>query len=343
MMKRTLGRTGLEVNLLGFGGIPLQRLLEEEAIQVVRHALNSGINFIDTARAYTDSESKIGKGIQGYPRESFYLASKTLTRTREAMAQDIETSLGQLQTEYIDLYQCHNVRSDADEEAVMGPGGALEALIEAKAQGKIRHIGVTSHQVDRLVRMLKTGYFDTIQVPYNFNELQAEENLLKAAQDNNIGVIIMKPLGGGALPAHLSLRFFNDKAVSVIIPGMDTLEQIDENLQTVSETQPLTEAELEEMDAFRKTIGQHYCRRCDYCRPCPEGIDISNLFLFHGYYTRYNIKEWSLARYKSAPVKPEACVECGLCESRCPYNLPIREMLKEVGKDMNAALKLELE
>lgn len=336
MEYRKLGKTDLMVSVIGLGGIPLQRVSETEAAQVISRCLDLGINFIDTARAYTDSEEKIGKGLKGKPRDKVVLASKSLARTGEAMAKDIETSLKNLQTEYIDLYQCHNVRFDEDEAVLFGPGGAMEALLAAQKSGKIRHIGLTCHQMDRAVRLLEQHeIFDTIQVPYNFNENTAEQKLLPLARQRDLGVIVMKPLGGGALPAQYAMRYFIDKPVSVVIPGMDCVAQVEENIRSMQQSQALTEEEAAEIEHFRQELGKNYCRRCDYCRPCPQGIDISGMFIIHGYYKRYNLQNWAIARYAATPVKPDACIECGQCESRCPYDLPIRQMLKAAYQDMN--------
>jgi predicted aldo/keto reductase-like oxidoreductase len=251
------------------------------------------------------------------------------------MARDIEASLLNLQTEYIDLYQCHNVRFDEDEATIFGADGAMEALLAAQQAGKIRHIGLTCHQVDRALRLIQTGKFATVQVPYNFNEDLAATELLPLAEKLGIGVIVMKPLGGGALPAEAAIRYFLDKPVSTVIPGMDSLCQVKDNIEYINSGQALNAEEMAKIADIKKEIGQKYCRRCDYCRPCPQGIDISGLFIVHGYYSRYSMQNWALSRYSSFAVKPDACIECGICESRCPYDLPIRQMLKQVYQDMN--------
>jgi predicted aldo/keto reductase-like oxidoreductase len=333
MKRNVLGRTGLQVSALGFGGIPIQRVSREEAAAVVHCCLEKGVTFIDTARAYTDSEEKIGAALAGRPRDSYVLASKTMARTGPEMARDIEISLEKLGVAHIDLYQCHNVRFDEDEEKLFAPGGGLGALARAKAAGKIGHIGVTGHQVERLIRLLKTGLFETVQVPYNFNEEKPEQELLPLAVKENIGVITMKPLGGGALPVDLALRFFLDKPVGVVIPGADSVAQVEENARSFAGA-PLSAADKAEIAKVKQELGGKYCRRCDYCRPCPQGIDISNVFLFHGYYTRYGMREWPIGRYNALPVKASACVACGFCAGRCPYELPIPAMLRQAVKDL---------
>jgi predicted aldo/keto reductase-like oxidoreductase len=329
-----LGKTGLKVSFLGFGGIPIQRVSRQEAAVTVRRCLELGICFIDTARGYTDSEEKIGEALAGVPRDSYVLATKTLSRSGQDMARDIDLSLKNLGVEHIDLYQCHNVRFDKDEAALFAPGGGLEALSEAKKAGKIGHIGLTGHQVDRLVRLMKTGRFETVQAPYNFNEDKPEKELLPLAAAENMGVIVMKPLGGGALPQDLALRFFLDKPVSVVIPGMESPAMADQNLHSLMAGGPLSAEEQGEILELRRQLGQRYCRRCDYCQPCPQQIDISFIFLLHAYCTRYNMKAWALKRYDGLKVKGDACVRCGQCAGRCPYGLPVPEMIAEAAADM---------
>jgi len=338
MEYRKLGKTGLNVSVIGLGGIPLQRVSQEEATVIIDRCLELGVNFIDTARGYTDSEEKIGAALKGKPRDKVVLATKSMARTKEAMTKDIDLSLKNLQTDYIDLYQCHNIRFDEEENVLFGENGALEALLAAKKAGKIRHIGLTCHQLDRAGRLLRQyDVFETVQVPYNFTENKAETEILPLTKAKDIGVIVMKPLGGGALPSEYALRYFIDKPVNVIIPGMDSIQQVEENISYV-QSSPLNENEKAELENIKRDLGKNYCRRCDYCRPCPAGIDISGMFIIHGYFKRYNLQDWALARYAGTAVKPDACTECGQCESRCPYELPIRNMLKAVYQDMNEGL-----
>lgn len=334
MKKRRLGRTGLEVTPISFGALPIQRCTMEEAGPILNAVLDMGINFVDTARAYTDSEAKIGRHISSR-RKEYYLATKSMARDRENMAKDIETSLTNMQTDYIDLYQVHNIKTRADFDAVMAPGGALEALKEAKAAGKIGHIGVTGHNVELLIEAIKTGEFSTVQVPFNFIETGALKELFPLAKSLDVGRIVMKPLGGGQVRStDLALRFILEQDISVAIPGMDKLEQVEQNLKAAKEFKPLTEEERAILKAEAEAIGPNFCRRCGYCMPCAAGIDIPQVFIFHLQYTSYGLKDAIPKRYAGLKAKASDCIECGACEKRCPYDLPIRERMKQVAKDL---------
>lgn len=331
METRCLGRTGLQVSLLSMGGIPIQRVDNTAATEILQAALAAGINFFDTARGYTDSEAKFGLVLGAAQRQGrAVIATKSMARTRDGMAADIERSLNNLQADYIDLYQLHNVRSREELRQVLAPDGALAALRAARAEGKVRHVGITGHVVDVLVEAVQTGEFETVQFPFNAVEKEGAERLLPLAAKLGMGVIVMKPLAGGALrPASLALRFLLAQPVSTIIPGMDSVAQVKENAVLGEHPQPLSEAEQAELAAEIKKLGNRFCRRCEYCLPCPQGIRIPLVFTFDGYWTRYGLKEWAEERYQEMAVKAGACVQCGTCESRCPYSLPIREMLKE--------------
>ena len=325
---RILGKTGLKISRLGFGGIPIQRIDAAGTRQLVLQMKEAGINYIDTARAYTVSESYLGEALEGV-RGDFILATKSMSRTKEAMAADIETSLKNLRTDYIDLYQIHNPNMEQLEQ-VISAGGAVEALQEAKAAGKIGHLGLTAHSLEVFEKALELDWVETIMFPYNIVETQATD-LIKKCAEKNIGFIDMKPLAGGAIEdATLALRFIcANPDVTVVIPGMFDLKEIEQNLAAAEDKSPLTEAELAKMDEIRKQLGNNFCRRCNYCAPCTVGIQIPNVFLFQGYLDRYGLGDWAKDRYHAMPVKASACIGCGACEKRCPYDLPIREMLKD--------------
>ncbi len=334
MEYRSLGKTGLKVSFLGFGGIPIQRVTEPEACKIVEACVEKGINFFDSARVYSDSERKIRQGIKG-KRDKVILATKSMARTAGKMTEDIEKSLSELGTDYIDLYQCHNVSSQELLDEIMAPHGAMEALLKAQKEGKIRFIGISAHRSEALLSAMKTGAFTTIQLPYNFIERYQEEKVLPLAHELDMGIIVMKPLAGGALSRpDLALKFLSTKDVSSIIPGIESLEQLEQNLDAVLQRKLLTADELEYMTKEAEKIGSRFCRRCDYCQPCPQGVKISSSFIFHGYFERYDMARMGQDRYRQLPVKADACIECGLCETRCPYNLPIREMLKKAHRDL---------
>ena len=332
MEYRILGRTGLKVSRMGFGGIPIQRIDAKGTRALMLRLRDEGINYIDTARGYTVSESYLGEALEGI-RGDFILATKSMSRTKEAMAKDIDISLGNLRTDYIDLYQVHNPNV-AQLEQVVAPGGALEALQEAKAAGKIGHIGLTAHSLEVFTMGLEMPWVETIMFPYNIVESQGIDLIAKCAE-KGIGFIDMKPLAGGAIEdATLALRYVcaNDN-VTITIPGMAELAELDQNLAAVNDTTPLTDADFARMDAIRKELGTHFCRRCNYCAPCTVGISIPSCFLFQGYLQRYGLADWAKGRYAAMSVKASACIGCGACEGRCPYSLPIRDMLKKVAQD----------
>ena len=294
-----------------------------------------GVNYIDTARGYTVSEAYIGEALEGM-RDHFVLATKSMARTKEAMEKDIETSLANLRTDYIELYQVHNP-SLADLEKVTAPGGALEALLQAKAAGKIGHIGVTAHMASVFEAALDMDWVETVMFPYNIVETQGEE-LMRRAAEQNVGFIAMKPLAGGALEdASLAMRFIarNDD-VSVVIPGMYCEKELEQNLNAMSNPAPLSEEELAGIDAVRRELGTQFCRRCNYCQPCAAGIGISGIFVLEGYLKRYGLGDWAKARYAAMGKKAGDCIGCGACEARCPYQLPIREMLARCKEEFGA-------
>ena len=333
MEYRILGKTGLKISRMGFGGIPIQKIDEEGTRKLLHEMMEKGVNYIDSARGYTVSEQYIGYGLEGI-RDKFVLATKSMSRTKEAMAADIETSLGNFRTDYIDLYQVHNPSMEQLDQ-VMGEGGALEALMEAKAAGKVGHIGLTAHSTEVFERALELDWVETIMFPYNIVEQQGAELIHKCAE-KNIGFIVMKPLAGGAIEdASLALRYVcSNPDVTVVIPGMAEIHELEQNLAACSNTEPLTQEELKEMDKVREQLGTDFCRRCNYCAPCTVGINIPSVFLFAGYLQRYDLADWAKNRYSTLKVKASACIGCGKCEPRCPYHLPIREKLKKCAQDM---------
>ena len=331
----TLGKTGLKISRLGFGGIPIQKVDVPQVKTLMQAMREKGVNYIDTARGYTVSEAYIGQALEGM-REHFVLATKSMARTKEAMAKDIKTSLANLRTDYIELYQVHNP-SLKDLETVTAPGGALEALLEAKAAGKIGHIGVTAHMASVFEAALEMPWVETIMFPYNIVETQGEA-LMRRCTEKNVGFIVMKPLAGGALEdATLAMRFISqNQDVSVVIPGMYAVSELEQNLNAVEDKAPLSDAEMKKIEEIRRELGTQFCRRCNYCQPCAAGIGISGIFVLEGYLRRYGLGDWAKARYAAMPKKAGDCIGCGACESRCPYQLPIREMLARCKEEFGA-------
>lgn len=327
---RKLGKTGMEIKRVGFGGIPIQRISQEETNKVIDELEKCGVNFIDTARGYTISEEYLGNALKGR-RNKFYIATKSMSRDYESMKKDIETSLRNLQTDHIDLYQMHNVKP-AEYDTIFGEDRAYRALVEAKEAGKIKHIGITSHGLETVEKVVASGKFETIQFPYNIVENQADE-VFKKAHEKGVGTIVMKPLAGGAIDdGTLAMKYILSKEyIDIAIPGMDKPEQVRENTAVLDNFQ-LTEEDNAKIVKIKSELGTNFCRRCEYCLPCPQGVIIPQNFLLEGYYTRYGLEDWAIDRYKALGEDQRAsnCIECGTCESRCPYELPIIDMLKNV-------------
>ncbi|MBI9014164.1 MAG: aldo/keto reductase [Clostridiales bacterium] len=332
MEKRVLGKTGLEVVCVGFGGIPIQRVDQEKVTEIVDEMSRIGINFIDTARGYTVSEGFLGHALKGR-RDQFILATKSMAKTFDEMTSEVERSLTNLQTDYIDLYQLHLVKDMDDYKQVMSDTGAYKALVEAKEAGKIGHIGITAHSVDLMMDIIDDMPFETIQFPYNLVERQAEE-LFEKAHKRDIGVICMKPIAGGAIEnGGLSIKFIlQNKNVSLVIPGMEQTDEVYQNSLIATGNYVFTEKEKIEADKIVEELHGNFCRRCGYCAPCEVGINIPAMFIAEGYYSRYNMVGYATAYYAKQPVKASACIECGKCLKRCPYNLPIIDKMKDVSK-----------
>lgn len=336
-MYTILGRTGLKVAKISFGGIPIQRSDAQNTKEVIDTLIEYGINYIDTARGYTVSEEYLGKALVGR-RDKFILATKSMSRDYASMKADIATSLDNLQTDYIDIYQIHNIKPE-DFDKVFGEGGAYEALLEAKKNGKIGFIGATAHSSTSLSKLVDDygDIIDTLMFPYNIVELQGEE-ILEKAQAIGIGTISMKPLAGGNIDNYnLALRFIADRSmIDISIPGMGDAEEVKKNAEVLKSLTPLTSDELEQCVQLRKELGENFCRRCGYCAPCSVGIDIPMNLLTVNYFRKYEgLKSWATSRYNSFSTKASDCIKCGKCEPRCPYNLPIISMLEAVAKDFS--------
>lgn len=338
MEYRRLGRTGLKVSLIGMGGIPLQRCGVKEAQRALETALEEGVNFFDTARSYTDSEEKMGKVLSN---DNSYIASKSFARTSEEMKKELKESLSNFPGQKFDLYQLHNVKSREELETALGEGGALKELQEAREEGWIDYIGISGHVVEVLIEAVKTEKFDTVQFPLSIIEQQALGELIPLARELDIGIIAMKPLAGGALGRYpeAALKWLLDFPVATILPGADSFKQVKQNTDVINYRKPFTQEEKELLEKEALSIGESFCRRCEYCQPCSSGISISSVFVLDTYWTRYGLKDWAESRYKNMTVNVSDCMECRDCEERCPYELPIVEMLKESHRKLSGEKK----
>jgi predicted aldo/keto reductase-like oxidoreductase len=324
-----LGKTGLKVTKLGFGGIPIQRVREGQAVQVVLHAIERGVDFIDTSRAYTTSERRIGKALRRTDKR-VTVASKSHGRTRDTILRDLETSLRELNLDYIDLYQAHFVKDEAMYTQVISPGGALEGLRKAREEGLIGHIGITSHSLDLLDRIVEDGFFETLMVCFSLLEPKAREVIIPKALAHNVGVIAMKAFSGGIIDnASLALKYVLSQQGIAVLAGVERKGLFDENWKVFQGSWDLDDKEKEEIEGIRSRYGRKFCRRCDYCQPCTEGIPIQQILGIRSMVKRMGprilIEGW-LAR---AIDKARNCTECGECMTRCPYSLPIPELIKE--------------
>jgi len=368
MQKRVLGRTGLKVSIVGFGGIPIIALSRKKAEEVLKYSYEKGINFFDTARAYGDSEEKIGAALKGV-RDQVVLATKTHQRTKESAARaGLKQSLKNLQTDRIDLVQLHGIDTEDTLEKAMSSEGSLKALEEAKTQGKIDYIGITGHNTRVLVNAIKTGKFDTVLVPLNVIDRRATEELIPLANELDIGVVIMKSLGGCGAPlqypqwggrflgkpdvdwpdpsefivhfgeegierAKSSLRFVLAHNISTVVPGMRSKEEVEKTVEIANNFSYLTDEEKANY-RFGELPSQHFCRECQLCMPCPDGVEIPTILKWNRYYTDFNIKNWTRDQYPKLRTRVKSCTNCGECEDKCPYNLPIIRMLKEADKNL---------
>ncbi len=342
MEKIRLGRTEMMVTRLGFGGIPIQRASEEEAIAIVKKCLELGINFLDTANAYTTSEERIGKAIKG-KRESVFLATKSQARNREDVEKHLKLSLQRLGVDYIDLYQFHNISDTKTLETMLDPNGPRAVVEDAKRAGLVKHIGATSHQIDVAKDIVKTGLFETIMFPLNFMSYEGKEELLSLARQHDVGFIAMKPLAGGMIDnVTVAIKYLLQFPDIVLIPGIERVPEIEEIARVFDGPKEMTAREKREMERIRQELGIRFCRRCDYCQPCTAEIPISDIMSFPNLRKRLPLVRLYTGKFADSFTKALECTDCGECEERCPYKLPIRDMMKEHIK-LHQAGKLEYE
>jgi predicted aldo/keto reductase-like oxidoreductase len=339
MEKIRLGKTGVMVSRIGFGGIPIQKSSEAEALRIVSSCFDLGINFFDTSRVYTTSEERIGKALAGH-REEAIIATKTVSRTAEKISEDLATSLKHLGTDYVDLYQFHNVSTDDDLKTVIAPGGLLDVVRRAQKEGTVRHIGITSHRLDVAKEAVKAGCFETIMVALNFVNTEAADELLAMAQENDTGVIIMKSMAGGMLENPvLAFKYLMQFPDALPLIGIAKEGEMEETIRIVEAGEPITEDDQREINRIRKELGTGFCRMCNYCQPCPQQIMISAIMYTKVAITRFDPKRIFEGEWNTFMEKVPDCIDCGECEERCPYNLPIRGRIKEAADNYAAAKK----
>jgi uncharacterized protein len=328
MKKVRLGKTNLTVTQLGWGAIPIQRIGEREAVSLIRAMVEMGVDLLDTARAYTSSEYRIGLAIQETNRPVI-LSSKSLVRTGE-IYEEVKESLRQLKVKKVDIYHLHAVSTFQDYEKVMAPGGAWAGLKRARDEGLIDHIGITSHNLKLLERATEDGHFEVIMACYSFLEPDAEERVFPLAKARDIGILAMKPFSGGVIEeAGPALRFVLSIADIVPIPGVETLERAQENWKIFTEGHSLTEQDKDRIEAIRKKFDYQFCRRCDYCQPCTEEINIQLALGLKSIIKRIGSRTAEEKKWQDLIEKARNCSECGECLKRCPYQLPIPDLIKE--------------
>ncbi len=328
IQQKKLGNSGLTVSEVGFGGIPVTRLSPEEAVRLVRHAFSLGFTFFDTANLYGDSEAKLGRALEPI-REQVVIASKTRARDAETAARHLAQSLDTLRTGYLDLYQLHNISEPDALDKIMAPGGAWEVILEAREEGKIKAVGFSSHNPDTAVAACATGRFSTVQFAFNFVEHDSYEKVFAAARERGMGMLAMKPLGGGLLGrADLCFGFLQQHPEVVPIPGLQALAEAEEIAELYENKRPLSDEDWQAIEAVRSELGTRFCHRCEYCMPCEQEVAIPYAMLFKSQRLRFP-PEMVEKMSGQAMATVENCIACGQCEEKCPYDLPIPEMLRD--------------
>jgi predicted aldo/keto reductase-like oxidoreductase len=354
LQTRRLGRTNLQASIVGFGGTWISEIDKPTATDVVRRAFELGINYFDTARWDGDSEEKIGHALKDV-RDKCIIATKTGSRTKKESLDDIKSSLQLLQTDHVDIIQLHGIDDEKTLTKAISSDGALQTCKEAQKKKLANFIGITGHKPQILTKAIKTGEFDTVLVPLNVITRQAEEELLPIAKDLNVGVMAMKPLSAKTsnlitcmyqpslslisdepeLKALLGqnkeqmvrslIRYNLSKDIASTVIGLRSVFEVETAVNAETNYQGLTATEQKRF-AFK--LGA-YCRDCGMCMPCPEKINIPAMLRFDSFYSIYGLKNWARKLYTGLEVKFDKCSQCGACQQKCPYNLPIERMLKE--------------
>ena len=331
----TLGSTGICVNKNGFGALPVQRVTKEDAVYLLRKAYDGGIRFFDTARAYSDSEEKLGAAFEGM-REKVFISTKTMAKDVEGFWKDLETSLSLLKTDYIDIYQFHNP------SFCPKPGdgtGLYEAMLEAKAQGKIRHIGITNHRMSVAEEIIESGLYETLQFPFCYLATDREKALVQGCKEKNIGFIAMKALSGGLITNSAAAYAFEDQYDNVLpIWGVQREKELDEFLSYIACPPAMTDEIKAIIEKDQKELSGNFCRGCDYCMPCPAGIEINTCARMSLLLRRSPSANQLTERGQAMMKKIEGCLHCGACMKKCPYGLNTPKLLEENYEDYKNVL-----
>lgn len=325
MKEIVLGRTGIKTAQNAFGALPIQRISTEDAVKLLRRAYDGGMTFFDTARAYSDSEEKVGLAFEGM-RDKVYIASKTMAKTPEDFKKDLETTLKNLRTDYLDIYQFHCVNQ------CYRPGdgtGMYEAMLEAKEQGKIRHIGITAHLIGVAEEIVQSGLYETLQFPFCYLATDRDIRLVKDTVDAGMGFIAMKGLSGGLLTdADACMAFMSEYDV-LPIWGVQREEELDQWLGFFEKEAKMTPEIRSLIEEDRKSLMGDFCRGCGYCMPCPAGILINNCARMSQLIRRAPSANFLSEEWQGNMSKIEGCINCGKCKTKCPYGLDIPNLLRK--------------
>ena len=339
MVKVTLGSTGITVNKNGFGALPIQRISHESSVDILRRAYEAGIDFYDTARFYTDSECKLGEALSDV-RENIYIATKTAAQNADEFWKDLNTSLNNLKTDYIDIYQFHNPA------VCPKPGdgsGLYEAMLEAKEQGKIRFIGITNHRMSVAEEIIESGLYETLQFPFCYLATDREKALVQGCKEKNIGFIAMKALSGGLITNSAAAYAFEDQYDNVLpIWGVQREKELDEFLSYIACPPAMTDEIKTIIEKDQKELSGNFCRGCGYCMPCPAGIMINQCARMSLMLRRAPSAGWLTPQMQEEMKKIENCLECGQCMKKCPYELNTPELLKKNYEDYKKVLAGEV-
>ena len=324
MRQVTLGSTGITVPQNAFGALPIQRVSTEMAVKLLRRAYEGGMRFFDTARAYSDSEVKVGEAFDGM-REKVFIATKTGAKTPEEVRSQLEISLKNLRTDYIDIYQFHC----ADQCYRPGDGtGMYECMEELKKEGKIRHIGITAHKLYIAEEAIESGLYETLQYPFSYLSSEKELALVKKCKEANMGFIAMKGLAGGLINRSEAAMAFMTQFDNVLpIWGIQKEKELEEWLAFMEETPAMTEELRTYIEKEQKELTGEFCRGCGYCMPCPAGIMINQCARMSLMLRRAPSKAWLTPEMQAEMKKIEGCLHCNQCMSKCPYELNTPEVL----------------